>query len=276
MRKAFPSPAERDRVRARPSSVRLAAIGALTLLPLLVSVRHANAAQIPPSPTRHFSDEATLVSQDDADRLDAKLRTIEEKAGAQIVVAVFPELPSPSLEDFTVRTAQAWRAGDKKLDQGAVLFVFVKDRRSRLEVGYGLEEKIPDAIAKQILQDTLAPHFREGRYAEGLEAAVDAIGARLGVPPGTAAAPRPARRREDGDVGFGAILFFVVLMLLVMSASRRSRRGGGIWYTGGGGWGGGYGGGGWSGGGGFGGGGSGGGFSGGGGSFGGGGASGDW
>jgi uncharacterized protein len=250
---------------------------ALVVLLQAIAGGRARAAgpEIPPAPTRHFADYASLVSAEDAERLDGKLRSIEQQVGAQIVVAVFPELPSPSLEDFTVRTAEAWHAGDKKLDRGAVLFVFVKDRRSRLEVGYGLEEKIPDVVAKQLVQDTLAPSFREGRYAEGLDATVDAIAARIGA--STATRPAPPRRRDDGgEFGFVPILFFI-LLLVFLSASRGRRRGrGGIWYTGGGWGGGGWGGGGWSSGGGFGGGGGGGGFSGGGGSFGGGGASGDW
>ena len=74
------------------------------------------------------------MPQDVAERLDAKLRAFDEQTSSQIVVAVFPELPSPSLEDFTIRTAQSWRVGRKKLDNGVVLFVFVKDRKPRIEV----------------------------------------------------------------------------------------------------------------------------------------------
>ena len=96
---------------------------------------------IPPPPAHYFNDAAGLVSADDAARLDAKLRTFDEQTSTQIVAAIFPELPEPSLEDFTVRTAQSWRVGRKKLDNGAVLFVFVKDRRSRVR------ERRPDVWA---------------------------------------------------------------------------------------------------------------------------------
>ena len=137
------------------------------------------APALPPPPERHFNDYADLVSAADAQRLDEKLQALEQ-GGYQVVVAIFPELPSPSLEDFTVRTAQAWGVGDKKLDTGAVLFVFVKDRKSRLEVGYGLEDRIPDAMAKQILDDLIAPNFRAGNYAQGLSAAIDGIAAAIG------------------------------------------------------------------------------------------------
>jgi uncharacterized protein len=228
---------------------------------------------IPSAPAQHFNDYATLVSPGDAERLDAKLRDFEKESGNQVVVAIFPKLPSPSLDDFTVRTAEAWRVGRGKDDNGVVLFVFVEDRKTKIEVGYGLEHRIPDALAKQILQDVLQPRFREGQYTAGLEAAVDALlAATRGAytPP-----PTSSRRRSKGLVQ--SLYPFLLLLFLMWLASRHSkggRRGSGGWssagwYGGGGGWSGGSSGGGWSSGGG-------GGFSGGGGSFGGGGASGDW
>ena len=123
------------------------------------------ADQLPPPPARYFNDYASLVSAADAARLDAELKAFDEQTSNQVVVAVFPELPSPSLEDFTIRAAQSWRAGREKLDNGVVLFVFVKDRKSRMEVGYGLEGALPDVTAKQILDDVMAPRFRTGDFA---------------------------------------------------------------------------------------------------------------
>jgi uncharacterized protein len=79
------------------------------------------AEQLPPAPAHYFNDYAGLVSAGDAERLDAKLKTFDEQTTNQVVVAIFPELPSPSLEDFTIHTAQSWRAGREKLDNGVVL-----------------------------------------------------------------------------------------------------------------------------------------------------------
>ncbi len=90
-------------------------------------------------------------------------------------VAIFSKLPSLSLEDFSVRTAQAWRIGRKGLDDGVILFAFVTERQLRIEVGYGLEDRIPDAIAKRILEEHIAPHLREGHVDAGFEAGVLAI-----------------------------------------------------------------------------------------------------
>src|SRR5204863_4715645 len=118
--------------------------------------------KLPPPPDRYFNDYAGVVPKDVAERLDAKLHAFDQETSSQVVVAVFPELPSPSLEDFTIRTAQSWRVGRKKLDNGVVLFVFVKDRKSRIEVGYGLEGALPDITARHILDDAPSPRFRAG------------------------------------------------------------------------------------------------------------------
>jgi uncharacterized protein len=193
-----------------------------------------------------------------------------------VVVAVFRSLEGQSLEDFSIRLAQQWRIGQKSLDNGVILLVFVADRKVRLEVGYGLEPVIPDIVAGALIRDTLAPRFREQRYAAGIEAATDAIYARISgqavgkTPP---ARGRPAPRGVDPATALLMILIFGVFGAAIVSAMRHnaSRRG----YTAGrGGWrsqppifyGGRRG---WSGRGG-------GGFSGGGGRFGGGGASGSW
>ena len=221
-----------------------------------------------------------MVAADDARRIDDKLRRFDDETSSQVVVAIFSDLPSPSLEDFTNRTAESWKVGRKELDNGAVLFVFVNDRKIRMEVGYGLEGALPDILARRIIDEEIAPRFREGRFAEGVSAGADAI---MAATRGEYTAP-PARK-PSSDGGAAALLLplgFIALIFILSRAmnrplgpvSRQRRRRGSFWYIGPGGFGGG--GGGW-GGGGFGGGGfGGGGFSGGGGSFGGGGASGSW
>jgi uncharacterized protein len=195
-----------------------------------------------------------------------------------VVVAIFKSLGGESLEDFSVRLAQAWRVGQQGLDNGVIFLVFVDDRRMRLEVGYGLEPTLTDALASSILRDVVGPRFREGRLVDGLAAGLDAIDR---VIAGTYAAekppPRPARP-GPGQIALGlfvlVVLAAIVLPALMGSAtSRRLARHG--WTGGRSGWGGPFiTGGGWSdgrrGGGGLGG------FRGGGGRFGGGGASGSW
>jgi uncharacterized protein len=202
-----------------------------------------------------------------------------------MAIAVFKSLDGENLEDVASRLFQQWRLGQKKLDNGVLLVVFVEDRKLRLEVGYGLEGVLPDAEASQIIRGAIAPRFREQRYAAGLEAAVVAVYER--IKPGSTPAElqrrvESPRQGERGGQNLSLLLLlaFVALTVggLAWEASHQrgytaGRRGwtssGGGWYGGGWGGGGGYSGGGGSSGGG-------GGFSGGGGSSGGGGASGGW
>ena len=260
---------------------RAQAVVSLAAAVLLASAAGARAQSPPPAPAHYFNDYAGVVAPDVATRLDQKLKAFDDQTSSQIVVAVFPELPSPSLEDFTVRAAQAWRVGRSKLSNGAVLFVFVKDRKMRIETGYGLEGALPDATAHRIIDERITPAFRNNDYAGGLEAGIDAM---MAATRGEyTASPAPAR--GGGSGGFGSSFFLVLLVLFIVIAMSRSGRrgrtygrrgywGGGPWWWGGGG--GGFGGGSFGGGGGGWSGGGGGGFSGGGGSFGGGGASGSW
>jgi uncharacterized protein len=242
-------------------------------------------AEIPDKPARYVTDRAGILGTERVDALSLKLEQFERETSNQILVWVDRKLPERfTLEDFTVRAAQKWKAGQGATDNGAVLFVFVDDRKLRIEVGYGLEGVIPDATAKQIIDDEIVPRFRSDDYPGGIEAGVNALmAAAKGEYKGSGSTvdERSRKRRNDlsGCIIPGLfLLFFIVLPFLARRGSRKRRRtfGGSGWWTGmgGGGFGGwssGSGGGGWSGGGG-----GGGGFSGGGGSFGGGGASGSW
>lgn len=141
-----------------------------------------------------------------------------------MVIAIFRSLEGESLEDFSIRLAERWRIGRRGLDNGVVLLVFVADRRLRLEVGYGLEPVITDLVADALIRDVLAPRFREGRYAAGLEATVAAIYERVGAGP---AAARPRAPRPGWPVlGFFALFALVVAFLAweTLSLSRRQRR----------------------------------------------------
>src|SRR5436190_22744857 len=134
----------------------------LALLPF-VAVPAGAAETIPPPPPKYFNDFAGVTRPATQQSLNAQLEQFEKESSCQIVVAVFPKLPEgAALEDFTHRTATAWRVGRKGLDNGAALFVFVQDRAMRIEVGYGLEGKIPDAIAKRITSEQIKPHFQRG------------------------------------------------------------------------------------------------------------------
>ncbi len=241
----------------------------------------SGAERLPPVPKKYFNDYAGVVSPAVADELNRKLEAFEKESSSQIVVAVYPKMESESsIEDYTVRVAESWKAGQKGRDNGAVLFVFIQDRKMFLQVGYGLEGALPDALASQIIENEIKPRFRNGDFEGGLRGGVQAIlSATKGEYKGTGrTGSQGGGQRAKGG---GVVFFIVVALFIIAGMTRRSRggffgrrrRGYGGWMLGGGGFGGGWGGGG--GGGGFLGGG-GGGFSGGGGRFGGGGAGGSW
>ncbi len=248
---------------------------ALVWFLLLTSSTWLSAAEkIPPVPDRYFNDYAGVVSADTVQQLNKKLDDFERETSSQILVAVYPKMDSDSsIDDYTVRVAQAWRVGQKAKNNGAILFVFIQDRKMFLQVGYGLEGALPDALAKRIIENEIKPRFKAGDYNGGLTAGVSAIlAATKGEYKGTGAT-RGGQNQGSGAVGL--VFFVIVLIAFILIAGRRRTYGYGGWTLGSGGWGGG----GWSGGGGWGGGGGGGGgggFSAGGGSFGGGGAGGSW
>lgn len=236
---------------------------------------HAGCAEvIPPAPPRYFNDFANVVPGQTAGELNQRLENFERETSIQVVVAVYPKMQSSSsIEDYTVRVAEAWKVGQKQKNNGAVLFVFIQDRSMFLQVGYGLEGALPDATAHQIIENEIKPHFREGNFAAGLSAGIDAImKATRGEYQGTGRTAAEGRGAQGPVMPIPVLLFIMVIVLVLVRALRTrgstyTRRGYRPWT---GGWGGGgFGGGG---GGGFGGGG----FSGGGGSFGGGGAGGRW
>ena len=239
---------------------RLLAVVALAVASVAVAL------EVPPTPTGFVTDGAAVLAGRE-EEIGRRFAAIEQRTGHQVIVVLLPSLEGDSLEDFTIRAAERFKVGRKGLDDGAIFFAFLTDRRMRLEVGYGLEEKIPDALAKRLLDGTVKPAFARGDYAGGLVALADGFDR---IFSGEALPEAPRRGRRSGLPIPGLIFIVIVILLQVVMrgagmGGRRSRRwGGGGWLGGSGGsWGGG-------GGGGFGG------FSAGGGSFGGGGASGSW
>lgn len=232
-------------------------------------------------------DAASLLSQDAAARIDGKLAAHEAKTGDQLVVATVPSLQGVTIEDYANGLFRHWRLGQAKTNNGVLLIVAPNERKVRIEVGYGLEGALTDALSSTIITTAITPKFRTGDFAGGIEAGADAI---LSILDGDAEQwQRRAAIRSD-EAGFVdtlvlvvviAIFFFILVSFLRSLArangpARRHRLRDGRWVTlpagTGGGWSGGgsgWGGGSWSSG-------SSGGFSGGGGSSGGGGASGNW
>jgi uncharacterized protein len=232
------------------------------------------AETIPPKPAGYFNDYAGVVSKEAALRFNEKLAQFERETSNQVLVAVFRKMESDSsIDDYTRRIAQAWGVGQKDRKNGAVLFVFVDDRKMFIQVGYGLEGVLPDATAFDITERQIKPHFKQSDYEGGLATGIDLICQAIrGEYTGTG----KTQSEEKGRSGSGSgLLIFIICVVIFLFAIRRRRRGGygysgmggpfiGGWSSGGESWSSSSSGGGFSG------------FSGGGGSFGGGGAGSSW
>lgn len=125
-------------------------------------------------------------------RLESLLEAVERTRGAQIAVLLLPTTQPETIEQFGIRLAETWKIGHKGADNGVIIIVAKNDRKMRIEVGYGLEGSIPDAIAKRIVAERMAPRFKQGDFAGGLIDAVEALDAAIGGPgSGTVAAAGP-------------------------------------------------------------------------------------
>lgn len=145
------------------------------ILLILVGTLPSAALEIPPSPGGYVNDYAGLISPEARSSIASTLKSFEEQTSNQIVVVIFDSLDGQVLEDFTFRLASTWKVGQKDKKNGVILALFVKDRKSRIEVGYGLEGVLPDAVCARILRNEITPYFRQGQYEEGIRSAVDAI-----------------------------------------------------------------------------------------------------
>jgi uncharacterized protein len=116
------------------------------------------------------------VNSDVASYLNRQLEQFERETSNQLVVAIYPNLPDGAeLNDYVFRTYQSWAIGQKGKDNGVLMMAFIKDRKIRIEVGYGLEGALPDSVAASIIREVIAPHFKSEAYGSGLEEGVDAI-----------------------------------------------------------------------------------------------------
>src|SRR3954451_19319888 len=263
---------------AKPSKINIArwsGLSTLWVIAAFVVATHTFAAEvIPPKPAAYFNDYANVVSKDAARAFNEQLAQFERETSNQVVVAVFPKMETDSsIEDYTQRIAQAWAVGQADKRNGAVLFVFVADRKMYIQVGYGLEGALPDVTAFDITERHIKPLFRLGDYQRGLATGIDLmLKAIRGEYRGTGkTVAESAGGKASGLSPLALFIIFIVLLIFMSRGSKRGRRRGwgysgmggpyvGGWGSGGGGWSGGS-----SGGGGFSG------FGGGGGSFGGGG-----
>ncbi len=243
-----------------------------TLLLVLSLAAPAWSAPSFPKLDGRVTDAAGILPADTRAGLDAKLAALEKATTIQLVVATVPDLQGYEIDEYGYQLGRTWGIGQKGSNNGALLIVAPNERKVRIEVGYGLEGVLTDALTSQIIRRNIVPSFKAGDMAGGVTGGTDALIKLLELPTdqrqqAALDAAAAEQQRSSGGSGFATIVWLVIIILwivIAVSRSKRGRRSGPviIWgpgMGGGGSWGGG-----------------GGGFGGGGGGFGGGGSSGGW
>lgn len=249
------------------------------LLPFFPVAAYASTPEPPAVPPDYVVDLAGVIKDDARAQLNGYLGELEQKTTAQMVILTVRSLDGEGIDEFTLRTAEKWKLGQKKKDNGVLMVVAIQERKYRFEVGYGLEGVLPDSFVGSLGRAYLVPNFRKGDYSAGISEAALAIVRTIASNEGVAITGLPDRGENYEQYGGGAeyrisplrgIILLAVLIVVMIFAIKHPGICILLFFSSG------RGGGGWSGGGGFGGGGDGGFGGGGGGGFGGGGASGGW
>ncbi|MBH0202217.1 MAG: hypothetical protein HP496_07975 [Nitrospira sp.] len=173
-------------------------------------VPSASALDVPPL-TGRVVDLAHIVPNSTVESLTAQLAAHETKSSNQVAVLIVPSLEGDTIEEFSHRVATAWKLGQKGTDNGALLLMAIRERKVRIEVGYGLEGVLTDARSAQIIRNEIVPRFRAGDMPGGVTAGITAI---LKTIEGTYQASEQAAPRPESDV-IGQVVVAVVVGLLV-------------------------------------------------------------
>ena len=164
-----------------------------------------------------MTDVAGARNPEEKAALEMRLAACAAAKGAQVAVLIVATTEDEPIEGYALRVAEAWKLGRKGIDDGALLVVAKDDRPLRIEVGYGLEGALPDAIAKRIIAETIVPHFKLGNFFAGVNAGVERI---LGVVSGEALPP-PARQVGASQEALGLALFFAFFFAVLFRGMGR-------------------------------------------------------
>lgn len=184
---------------------------------LAASVAWAQVA-VPPLQAR-VTDLTRTLSSADAAALEQKLAAFEQRKGSQIAVLITPSTKPETIEQYALRVAEQWKLGRKGVDDGVLVLVAMGDRGLRIEVGRGLEGVLPDAAAKRIVSDTMAPLFKQGDFAGGINAGIDRMIRVIDgepLPP-----PRPENRGASQQFDLGSALVWGALLVLFVGGILR-------------------------------------------------------
>jgi uncharacterized protein len=193
---------------------------------LLAMLAMAAWAQVAvPELSRRVTDLTTTLSVDQVASLEDKLAAFESSKGSQIAVLLVPTTQPEDIAQFGIRVADKWKIGRAQIDDGVILIVAKDDRTLRLEVGYGLEGVIPDAIAKRVIAETITPHFKAGDFYGGIDAG---IGQLIRLIEGETLPPPRQAGAEGDDAVFGALVIGGVVIGWLLSTLMSRPAAGGI------------------------------------------------
>lgn len=160
-----------------------------------------------PTLNRPVMDTVGLLNPEEIAVLENKILNFEKTKGSQIAVLIIDSTGPETIEDFSMRVAETWKVGRKNIDDGVIFVIAVNDRKMRLEIGYGLEGTIPDAKAKQILDDYVKPHFKKSDYYRGIYTCIDNIIKLIQDEP----LPEPVKQTSNKSFDFIINLFFALI-----------------------------------------------------------------
>src|SRR5689334_6943125 len=200
--------------------------GILLLAPALFFAR----AEIPvPKLTAHVTDSTGTLTTNERQALEAKLTSFEREKGSQVAVLLVPSLDGEAIEDFAGRVTDEWKLGRKGVDDGVLFVIAKQERKMRIHTGRGVQGTLTDALSRRIIADVVAPRFRTGDFAGGIDAGADAIikaiqGEDLPLP-----AKKSASRKVDTISSYSDFLwiaFFAVPILGMVLRGIAGRAGG--------------------------------------------------
>jgi uncharacterized protein len=190
-----------------------------SLLALLLCWAFAAFADVAVPPlTGRVVDQTGTLSSDTVASLTQTLKDFEARKGSQIAVLIVPTTAPETIEQYSIRVAEAWKIGRKKVDDGAILLIAKNDHKLRIEVGYGLEGALTDVTAQRIIDEVITPKFKSGDFTGGISDGVDRI---IGVVDGEPLpAPDPAPEAWQGsggqdrlDILFNPVILFIVFVV---------------------------------------------------------------
>jgi uncharacterized protein len=178
---------------------------------------------VPPL-TARVTDLTQTLTAAETQALEAKLADWEARTSNQLAVLLVPTTQPEPIEAYSLRVAEKWKIGRKGQDNGALFLIAKNDRKMRIEVGYGLEGVLPDVIANRIIRENVAPAFREGKFADGINAGVDRIIATVGGDRASLSSPANeiAGKVRGSGIGFEQILFVLFFVIPIAGGILRS------------------------------------------------------